>query len=70
MDRLILDIKSGSDCPEYVFGTAKLRDLRVRPLFRDYAVSVENPMQIEPLCRSSKTDPRHCGEMIKRTAAA
>ncbi len=39
MDRLILDIKPGSDCPEHVFGTAKLRDLRVRPLFRDSAVS-------------------------------
>ena len=33
-------------------------------------VPVENPMQIEPLCRSSKTDPWNCGEMIKRTAAA
>lgn len=39
MDRLILDIKLGRDCPEHIFGTAKLRDLRVRPLFRDSAVS-------------------------------
>ena len=34
------------------------------------AGAMENPMQIEPLCRSSKTDPWNCGEMIKRTAAA
>ena len=39
MDRLILDIKPGRDCPEHIFGTAKLRDLRIRPLFRDSDIS-------------------------------
>lgn len=52
MEKLILDIKQGMDCPEHLFGTANLRDLRIRPFFRnaeanpdDYVRSLASEMQ-------------------------
>lgn len=62
MDRLILDIKPGSDCPEHVFGTAKLRDLRVRPLFRDSAVSENDYINsiIDEMTQDISIIPRFC----------
>lgn len=35
MERIVLDIERGKNCPEHLFGTANLRDLRIRPFFRD-----------------------------------
>lgn len=45
MERIFLDIKQGTDCPEHIFGTANLRDLRIRPYFRDSKADVNDYMK-------------------------